>query len=199
MISFIGNLDHALERVRRGSGYRNSQGTSLPPVTAPAPTSVGALSGFRYAQSQVTYTQPQFYSPLHTPQNWQIPSKRREVYQWLRYFSENEPKVAAALDFYSSFPMNGFETQCNDSKIKRFYDSLNKKLNLDHWCKMISREYYMIGDVFPFLEIECESCHGSNLDKRGKLCDHKGGTFSRLVVLNPDWICLLYTSDAADE
>lgn len=185
MISFIGNLDHALERLRTASGYRP------PPITVA--TLTGAIpenrAGLRqYAQSQVTYTQPQFYSPLHTPQNWQIPSKRREVYQWLRYFTENEPKVAAALDFYSSFPMNGFETQCNDSKIKRFYDNLNKKLNLDYWCKMISREYYMIGDVFPFLEISCDVCNGSNIDKRGKLCDHKGGTFSRLVVLNPDWI-----------
>ena len=186
MISFIGNLDHALERLRTASGFRTNQVSGLPPITAPAAI---VSSGLRhYAQSQVTYTQPQFYSPLHTPQNWQIPSKRREVYQWLRYFSENEPKVAAALDFYASFPMNGFELQCDDSKIKRFFESLNKKLNLEYWCKMISREFYMIGDVFPFLEIQCDTCHGTNIDKRGKLCDHKGGTFSRLVVLNPDWI-----------
>lgn len=159
----------------------------MPPVATGAPFPNNDRP-FRYAQSQVTYTQPTFYSPLHTPQNWQIPSKRREVYQWLRYFSENEPKVAAALDFYSSFPMNGFETQCDDSKIKRFYDNLNKRLNLDHWCKMISREYYMIGDVFPFIEISCDVCKGSNIDPKGKPCRHKGGSFNRLVVLNPDWI-----------
>jgi len=28
-------------------------------------------------------TQPMWFSPLHTPQNWQVASKRREVYQWL--------------------------------------------------------------------------------------------------------------------
>lgn len=181
MLSFKSNLDHALSRLKSG----NSSGSPI--VTNSA--GLGATIGLRqFAQSQVTYTQPQFYSPLHTPQNWQIPSKRREVYQWLRYFAENEPKVAAALSLYSSFPINGFELQCHVSKIKSYFDNLNKKLKLDHWCKMISREYYMIGDVFPFVEIDCESCKGTNLDKHGKLCVHKGGSFRRIVVLNPDWI-----------
>jgi len=27
-------------------------------------------------------TNPMWFSPLHTPQSWQIASKRREVYQW---------------------------------------------------------------------------------------------------------------------
>lgn len=188
MISLIGNLDHALSRLKNARSAMGAGPSVLPPISIATATGVTSERPFKYAQSQVTYTQPSFYSPLHTPQNWQIPAKRREVYQWLRYFAENEPKVAAALDFYSCFPMNGFETQCDDSKIKRFYDNINKKLNLDYWCKMISREYYMIGDVFPFLEIECDVCHGSNIDKSGKLCRHKGGNFRRLVVLNPDWI-----------
>ncbi len=30
-------------------------------------------------------TDPMWFSPLHTPQNWQIASKRREVYQWCHH------------------------------------------------------------------------------------------------------------------
>jgi very-short-patch-repair endonuclease len=344
MIGFISNLDHALGRLKTAKPLITGVGSSLPPIT----TSAAAASlGNRYAQSQVTYTQPQFYSPLHTPQNWQIPSKRREIYSWLRYFVENEPKVAAAIDFYSCFepnmqvlmadgtqkaiaettvgdsirshdgtinpvvkkyerhtieemlqikvpglnvikctkehrflteihgkidfitanelrvgsylltpvsakeesfrniayfeqngfiyrkirsikpyqyngkvydlgiegthsyivnrvavhncfPMNGFETQCDDSKIKHFYDNVNKKLNLDHWCKMISREYHLIGDVFPFLEVDCPDCKSTNVDKHGKPCKHKGGSFNRLVVLNPDWIDVQANQFAAE-
>lgn len=188
MFSLYSNLDHALSRLRSGrsvTGLGGGGGGSLPPIGA-APAGDNPFR--RFAQSQVIYTQPQFYSPLHTPQNWQIPSKRREVYQWLRYFSENEPKVAAALDFYAAFPMNGFETQCDNTKIKQYFDHLNKKLQLDQWVKMISREYYMIGDVFPFLEINCDRCNGTNIDPRGGMCEHKGGSWKRLVVLNPDWI-----------
>lgn len=105
-----------------------------------------------------------------------------------RYYYENEPKVASAIDFYSHFAINGFETQCEHHSIKRFFDNLNKKLNLDYWCKLLSKEYYMLGDVFPFLEIECEKCGGSSITPAGKPCRHPGGSFRRLVVLNPDWI-----------
>jgi very-short-patch-repair endonuclease/uncharacterized membrane protein YgcG len=179
MISFHGSLDHALERIRTSSQSSRVINNALGPDR---PSS----NQTRLAQSSVMYTQPPFYSPLHTAQNWQVPTKRHEVYQWLRYFTENEPKVAAALDFYSGFSMNGFETQCEIGKIKKFYDHLCKKLNLDYWCKVISREYYMLGDVFPFLEIECDICNGSNIDPKGGICTHPGGTFRRLVVLNPD-------------
>lgn len=105
-----------------------------------------------------------------------------------RYYYENEPKVASAIDFYSHFAINGFETQCEHHAIKRFFDQLNKKLNLDYWAKLISKEYYMLGDVFPFLEIECQKCHGGGFTDSGKVCRHPGGSFRRLVVLNPDWI-----------
>ena len=56
--------------------------------------------------ARVVYGQPQFFSPVHTPINWQIPSKRKEIYQWSRFYYMNEPKVASALDFYSLFPIN---------------------------------------------------------------------------------------------
>jgi very-short-patch-repair endonuclease len=135
------------------------------------------------ATSNTTFTQPHFYSPLHTPQNWQIPSRRNEIYQWCRYFFENEPKVAAAIQFYSEFPMQGFELQTSDTKVKRFYEEVNKKLKLEYWLPVISSEYFLLGDVFPFLGISCPHCGGQN-----PKCDHKGGTFNKLVVLNPDWI-----------
>lgn len=33
-------------------------------------------------------TQPMWFSPLHTPQSWQVASKRRETYAWSRHFYE---------------------------------------------------------------------------------------------------------------
>src|ERR1043165_4239518 len=77
---------------------------------------------FRYASSAIAHapdpwlktaqmngvsnvmTQPMWFSPLHTPQNWQIASKRREVYMWCRAFNDTEPKVAAAIDFFCFTP-----------------------------------------------------------------------------------------------
>ncbi len=135
-------------------------------------------------------TQPMWFSPLHTPQNWQIASKRREIYQWCRFFYENEPKVAAAIDFYSRFPMNGFDLECKDRKILQWFERhVVKKLNLNEQFKMISSEYFMLGDVFIHTDVQCEQCQGRGVDvETGQRCNHAGGTFKSLKVLNPDWM-----------
>src|SRR5258708_3073708 len=125
MTNLQSNLQNALSRLSKSAKVDNG---APPHQSIPFPVNASTYAGIKYDQSNTIYTQHQFYSPLHTPQNWQIPQKRREVYNWLRYFAENEPKVAAALNFYSHFSINGFETQCNDNKIKKFYDNLNQKL-----------------------------------------------------------------------
>jgi len=49
------------------------------------------------AGSGLLYTSPQFYSPIHTATNWQIPTKRREVYQW--QITENSGLMLDDLTF----------------------------------------------------------------------------------------------------
>jgi len=137
------------------SGFAHGE-TVLFPLTK-AGQAIGVGAG-------VTMTQPMFFSPLHTPQNWQIASKRREVYQWARFYYENEPKVAAGVDFYSQFPMNGFTLECHRRKILKYYERVVKKLKLMKWCRHISHERHLLGDVFVFLEIECPHCHGTTID-----------------------------------
>lgn len=163
---------------------------------------------FKYASSQITnmpdawiknaqatgvsniMANPMWFSPLHTPQNWQVASKRREIYQWCRFFYENEPKVAAAIDFYSRFPMNGFDLVCEDHKILNWFDHhVVKRLNLNEQLKMISSEYFMLGDVFIHTDIECPECKSSGINPdTGEQCNHPGGNIRRLIILNPDWI-----------
>jgi len=136
----------------------------------------------------VTYGQPQFFSPVHTPINWQIPSKRKEIYQWSRFYYMNEPKVASALDFYALFPMNSFELECKNRYVKRYFEKLVENLDLSKWLKIISHEAYLLGDCFPFLEIKCEQCNGSGINQQGQPCEHEGGEYKRIVVLNPEYV-----------
>jgi len=148
----------------------------------------------RYASGNgVMYGQPQFFSPVHTPINWQIPSKKLEIYQWSRFFYENEPKVAASIDFYSDFPMSGFEHECRNRDVKRHFDKLKDKLELPKWCRLISHEVHLLGDCFPFVEIDCQICHGSGRVGE-EICEHEGGTIRRVVILNPDFVEVHTTS-----
>lgn len=132
---------------------------------------------------------PSFYSPLHTASNWQIPQKRQEVYVWCRFFATMEPKVAAALDYYSQFPVaKGFDNICEDKIVEEFFNEVCRKINLTKWLPIIAYEYFAMGDVFPFLSIDCPHCGGGGQKQDGTPCDHEGGTFSGLTIMNPDYV-----------
>jgi len=138
--------------------------------------------------------QPMFFSPLHTPQNWQIASKRKEVYQWARHYYENEPKVGAGIDFYSQFPINGFKLKCRKKSVLRFYERLVERIDLMYWLRMISHQRFLLGDVFVHTDIECPHCEGRGVDpETGERCPHPDGTIARMMVLNPDWIEVMKT------
>jgi very-short-patch-repair endonuclease len=165
-----------------------------------APTTAVETGGWGTGMSRtaatsagIVYGQPQFFSPVHTPINWQIPSKRLEQYQWARFFYENEPKVAAAVDFYSDFPMSDFEHECRNRDVKIHFDKLKDKIELPKWCRLISHEVHLLGDCFPFIEIDCPHCFGAG--KVGdEICEHEGGTVRRVVLLNPDYVEVHTTS-----
>ncbi len=159
------------------------------PSSSTASMPLTKTSQFSGSAASVVFTQPMFFSPLHTPQNWQIASKRREIYTWCRFYYENEPKVAAGVDFYSQFPMNGFKLECKSKRIIDFFEEVVEDLDLEEWLDSISHEYFLLGDVFPFLEIDCKTCHGSGIDpETGEQCNHPGGEFKSIRVLNPDYI-----------
>tara|TARA_B100001778_G_scaffold334491_1_gene346146 strand:+ start:35305 stop:37554 length:2250 start_codon:yes stop_codon:yes gene_type:complete len=172
-----------------GIGYGKGDTVSVPLTRAAQAIGGGA---------SVTMTQPMFFSPLHTPQNWQIASKRREVYQWARFYYENEPKVAAGIDFYSQFPINGFKLECKKKKITAFYERLVDRLELIRWLRLISHERFLLGDVFVFLEIDSPDTRGETDLDPDETPTHADGTFKRIMVLNPDWV-EVYTTPLADE
>ena len=185
------------KRIQDLDEQRASEGGSFKYASsAIASTADARFTGFM-KDAQMTGTsnmmgQPMWFSPLHTPQNWQIASKRREIYQWCRFFYENEPKVAAAIDFYSRFPMNGFKLDCKDHQIWRYYHKKvvpPSKLDMNENFKMMSSEYFMLGDVFVHTDIACPVCGGGGVDPgTGDKCNHPGGNIKGIKILNPDWM-----------
>ena len=104
-----------------------------------------------------------------------------------RFFYQNEAKVAAAIDFYSFFPMSDWTHECRNREAKLHFDKLKKRLNLPHWTRLISHEVHLLGDCFPLVEIDCDQCGGSGRIG-SEICEHEGGTVRRIVILNPDYI-----------
>jgi very-short-patch-repair endonuclease len=148
----------------------------------------GGVGVIKTSQAQPAIAPPMFYSPLHTPQNWQTATKRKEVYSWARFYYDNEPKVAAGVDFYSQFGMSGFQLECKNPSVLNYFNQFVKDLKLEYWFRLISHEYYLIGDVFPFLEIQCKKCQSTGFLPNGDRCNHPDGKFSKITILNPDFV-----------
>ena len=75
-----------------------------------------------------------------------------------RFFYNNEPKVASAIDFYSLFPMSNWEHECRNRKVRDHFDKLKVRLKLPYWCRLMSHEIHLLGDCFPMVEITCPEC-----------------------------------------
>lgn len=141
------------------------------------------------SMSNTNTTAPNFYTPFTTPSAFQIPNNRKEVYLWAQWWMDNEPKVAAGIEFYSDFPLSEFELECSNGYVKDYFEDLVKRLNFAKYLPLISQEYHLRGDAFPFASIECEHCHGSNVDEHtNEKCKHEGATWKSLTIINPDQI-----------
>ena len=161
--SYDGN--YARSRINSGLGPSVRQASSINTVT----------------------TAPNFYSPFLTPSSFQIPNARREVYLWANWWRNNEPKVAAAISFLTNFPFAGWKLECSSTYVKDYFEKLVDKLNFQKWLPEISKTYYLLGDAFVLLSIECEHCNGSGWDnKKNENCKHDGASWKSISILNPD-------------
>ncbi len=187
----------AVSKIASAKGIVMKDGdATAKPYSTSSVVSVPITKAAQFAGSgaNVIMAQPMFFSPLHTPQNWQIASKRKEVYQWARFYYENEPKVAAGIDFYSQFPINGLKLECKKKSVLRFFERLVEKIELMYWLRMVSHQRFLLGDVFVMTEIECPHCKGTGVDsEKNEPCNHPDGSISKLTVLNPDWIEVMKT------
>ena len=157
--------NHARSRVNPGLGPSVRQASSINTVT----------------------TAPNFYSPFLTPSSFQIPNARREVYLWANWWRNNEPKVSAAISFLTNFPFSGWKLECSSTYVKDYFEKLTNVLNFQKWLPEISKTYYLLGDAFVLLSIDCEHCHGSGWNNnKNEECKHDGATWKSISLLNPD-------------
>lgn len=115
---------------------------------------------------------PTFYHPLFQTTNMMLPRDRRERNEWCRHFYRTEPIIATSLDLHTEFPISDFDNVCGDTYIKKFFDYMAfDKLDIINLLLDIGLEYWKIGDVFPF----------------GQLNEGEG-MWERFTLLNPDYV-----------
>ena len=125
----------------------------------------------RMADAQVVRVAPRPFSPFYEESNLMLPRDRREVNAWARHYYATDPWVGNALDLHSTYPMSAFGVKSDDPVITKFFNTMLNELNFSSIIFDIAKEFNIIGEVFPYSEI-----------------DENTGKWMRIIVQNPDYI-----------
>ena len=161
-----------------------------PTVDAPYSRRVGVVSGIgsrsvesdnltnvekraiMKSASHILYTDPEMYGPLFDPINWYLPYTYKVLNRWIRYWDRFDPWIGNAIDMHSEIPLSRFTlTGVEDEAIQREYEDIVDQLELYQRLLEITREYWLLGEAFPF-------AHWNE----GWLA------YDQLSLLNPDYV-----------
>ncbi|MFA5759538.1 MAG: hypothetical protein WC942_09320, partial [Clostridia bacterium] len=172
----------------QGSNFYPSQGSDDRPIKM-IQTQAGIVAGsnniFKSANSAVsssggggwrggndtTRQVPEVYSPLWLNSNLNLPRDRVTINAWSRSFFALNPIVHNAITLHSTYPIAKLNIKCSESKIENFFNQMMEEIDLMNMCVMIAQEYWILGEAFVYSEL-----------------DESKGRWSRLMVLNPDYV-----------
>lgn len=136
-------------------------------------TGVEKRAIMKYA-GRIQFTEPDMMGPLFDPINWFLPYTFKVLNRWIRYYDRFEPWIGNAIDMHAEVPLSRFTlTGINDAIIQREYEEVVDEISLYQHLLEITREYWLLGEVFPF-------AHWNE----GWLA------FDQLAVLNPDYVSI---------
>jgi hypothetical protein len=114
---------------------------------------------------------PEVYSPLWLNSNLNLPRDRTTINAWSRSFFALNPIVHNAITLHSTYPIAKLNIKCKDPAIEKFFAQMIDEIDLMNVCTMIAQEYYILGEAFVYGEL-----------------NEATGKWSRLMILNPDYI-----------
>ena len=131
-----------------------------------------STSGNAWSGSGGTVRQgPEIYSPLWLTSNTHLPRDRGTMNAWARAFFALNPIVNNAITLHSTYPISRLNITCPNKKIEDFFNAMAEEMDLANTCVQMAQEFFVIGEVFPKLDI-----------------DVKTRKWSRCTIQNPDYI-----------
>lgn len=135
-------------------------------------SSSGSGSGYNYRGSGGTVRQgPNLYSPLWLLSNINLPRDRGTINSWCRAYYGLNAFVQNAISLHCTYPISKLNIKCKDKKIQQFFETLNEEINLADICTQIALDYWLLGEAFPYAEL-----------------NEASGKISRISLQNPDYI-----------
>lgn len=128
------------------------------------------------------------YHPLFSsPDRLQLPVQLAQLNQYWRLFYNVDPIIGGVIDMHAEMPFsNAYLTMENSGdtskEILHAYEDMLNETELLSWLPRIVREYFIIGEVFPFC-----------------FWDDDEGIWSHIVLHNPDYVEVVSSPLVDDE
>lgn len=123
-----------------------------------------ARSGFRVeaggSPSAQRAREKAYWDPTRSPTLWMIPfniqtdpEQYKRLYQWTQFFYATHYLFPTLVDIYARFPLVGFEHQCKDPYIQKFFDHLFlEELDYMQFLLDMNTQYWAVGEVLPMAD-----------------------------------------------
>jgi len=114
---------------------------------------------------------PEVYSPLFQLANLNLPRDRVTMNAWNRIFYDTHPIVRNAINLHASYPISKINITHPVKEVQEFFLEMSEKLDLYSVVYGASLEFWKMGEVFPYAELDKET-----------------GSWKRITILNPDYV-----------
>lgn len=144
-------------------------------------SSSGASNGsWRGSNDTGRQIQP-LYSPLYLDSNLNLPRDMASINAWSRAFFALNPIVRNAINLHSTYPISKLTIKCHDAKIEQVFNDMADELDLLNVCISIAQEYWLLGESFPYAEL-----------------DERNNKWSKIIVQNPDYMIVNRTNSSGE-
>jgi hypothetical protein len=132
------------------------------------------------AAADIKQSIPLFYHPDFEPSSLILPKDRIEINSWCNYFYKYDALVATAIDMHAELPLSKIRLDVPKIANKKLANRIlehyvdmigNNGIDLFNKLLMMGVEYYKIGNVFPWAQMNTA-----------------GNAWERLICLNPDYL-----------
>lgn len=124
---------------------------------------------------------PEIYSPLWLTSNLNLPRDRATINAWSRAYLALNPIVQNAITLHSTYPISKLNITCKNEKIQQFFQDMAEEIGLMNICSQIAQEYWVLGEAFPYAEL-----------------DESSAKWSRIILQNPDYITVKHSVVAGE-
>jgi len=124
---------------------------------------------------------PEMYTPLLMTSNTQLPRDRLTMNAWVRAIFALNPIVNNACSLHSTYPISKLNIKCENKKVENFIGEMCYDMELHNACVQIAQEFFVIGECFPFLQM-----------------DENSFKWNSIIIQNPDYIYVKRTPIAGE-